>query len=75
MSTNKHKAWHGLSRGEVAIVKKIRESVPKVTIKSSSIRWWQVHLWKYRKSQVPCIGIKFAIEIVKMVREELKRVG
>jgi len=64
-----------LSVKEIEIVKMIREKVPKVTIKSHSIPFWRPDLWKYRKSQVPAIGIKLAIEIVLMVKKELENMN
>lgn len=59
-----------LTKKDKEIVMMIREKVPKVTVRSS-VCWWQIHLWKYRKYQVPVIGLKMAIEIVLMVKEEL----
>ena len=61
-----------LTKHDMKIVRMIREQVPTVTVRSS-VRWWEIHLWKYRKSQVPCIGLKLAVELVLMMKEELNR--
>lgn len=61
-----------LTRREKDIVRMIREMVPKITIKSHTIPWWKPWLWKYRKSRVPTIGLKLAVEIVRMVKGQLK---
>ncbi len=60
-----------LSKREKEIVLMIRKKAPKVTVKNNMIRWWQFRLWKYRKSQVSAIGLKEAIEIFLMVKDEL----
>ena len=58
----------GLTKEEIEIVKWIREEVPTRTCKHS-ISFWKFWLWKYRKFQVPVIGIKMAIEIVQKVKK------
>ncbi len=67
--------YGNLSKREIEIVKMIRAKVPKVTHVNTGIRWWQLRLRKYRKYQIPAIGIKDAIDIVVMVREELNKAG
>lgn len=67
--------YGNLTKKERDIVRKIRESVPRVTCTYSGIRWWEFWLWKYRKFEVPCIGLKNAIDLVVMIRNELKKTG
>lgn len=56
---------------EKQIALKIREMAPKITVNIYNIPWWNLKLRKYRKSRVSAIGLKDALDIIRMVKKQL----
>ena len=54
------------------IVRLIRDNIDRCTIVNSSIKWYQFSLWKYRKYELPRMGLKDAIELAEKILRLVK---